>query len=151
MTPPPRYATPHHDAPSNDSSPPVEPPAVITTVKEKRPRHRKGEAKAKPGKKSWVHGTKLKFFASRKEQWLRVSEEGRTGDFYQKMGKLYVLKYGYLLADDQDLAHDVEDPSDAAAEIVVHETLSPEEQKFRTEYQKTLKSVRACYRTSRTL
>jgi hypothetical protein len=117
--------------------------AVITAVKEKRVRHRKGEAKAKPGKKSWVHGTKLKFFASRKEQWLRALEEGKTGDYYQKMGKLFIVKYGWHLADDQDLEYDVEDPPDEAAEMVVHETLTPEEQEFRTSYQKILKSVSA--------
>jgi hypothetical protein len=54
------------------------------------------------------------------------------------MSKLYVKKYGYHLADDQDLAEDVEDPPDEAADKVVHEVMSPEEQEFRVQYTKNL-------------
>ncbi|KAJ7846953.1 hypothetical protein B0H14DRAFT_3454014 [Mycena olivaceomarginata] len=78
---------PHPDAP-----PP--PPALITARKEKRPRHHKGQPKAKPGRVAWVHGTKLSFFARRKEDWLREAEAKRSGAFYIKMSKLYVKKYG---------------------------------------------------------
>jgi hypothetical protein len=81
------------------------------------------------------------FFAWRKEDWLRESEANRSGAFYSKMSKLYVKKYGYHLADDQDLAEDVEDPPDEAADEVVHEVMLPEEQEFRAQYTKNLRTV----------
>ncbi|KAJ7699837.1 hypothetical protein B0H14DRAFT_3528293 [Mycena olivaceomarginata] len=49
---------------------------------------------------------------------------------------LYVKKYGYHLADDQDLAEDVEDPPDEAVDEVVHDVMSPEEQEFCAQYTK---------------
>jgi hypothetical protein len=123
--------------------PPSHPaPGVVTVPKNtKRPRHRKGEAKAKPGKLSWVHSTKKTFFACRKEDWLREADTNRAGEFYKKMAKLYVKKYGMHLADDQDLEFDIEDPPDSTAEEVVHEVSSEEEQAFRTAYMKTLCTV----------
>jgi hypothetical protein len=57
------------------------------------------------------------------------------------MAKLYIRKYGYHLGDDQDLAVDVDDPPDSAADEVVHEQLSEEEQQSRVEYQKNLRGV----------
>ncbi|KAJ7870631.1 hypothetical protein B0H14DRAFT_3573811 [Mycena olivaceomarginata] len=85
-------------------------PEIVTAVKTKRPRRSKGVPKAKTGKLSWVHGTKKKFFARRKEEWLREAEKRQAGTFYTKMAKLYIRKYGYHLGDDQDLAVDVDDP-----------------------------------------
>ncbi|KAJ7772153.1 hypothetical protein B0H14DRAFT_3164805 [Mycena olivaceomarginata] len=127
-----------------DQQPPVPPvpPAhlIVTTEKTQRPRHKKGEPKARPGKRSWVYGTKLKFFERRKEEWLRASEEKTVSKFYTKIGKLYLIKYGYHVGDDQDLAEDVEDPPDSAVDEVVHEVLTAEEVSFRAEYQKTLRS-----------
>jgi hypothetical protein len=114
----------------------------VNAVKgEKRPRHKKGQPKAKPGKLSWIHGTKYIFFAKRKEDWLREAEAHRAGPFYRKMVKLYILKYGYHLADNQDLAEDVDDPPDSAANEVVHEVLTEEEKTFRQEYAKKLRGV----------
>ncbi|KAJ7864012.1 hypothetical protein B0H14DRAFT_3443818 [Mycena olivaceomarginata] len=51
--------------------PPPPPRAIITTKKVKPPQHKKGLLKGHPGKQSWVHGTKLAFFAKRKADWLR--------------------------------------------------------------------------------
>lgn len=92
---------------------------------------------------SWVHGTKQKFFECRKEEWLREAEENRAGPFYTKMAKLFLLKYGYRLADNEDLAQDVPDPSDEAANTVVHKVLERGEAEFRDQYQKNLRNVRA--------
>ncbi|KAJ7714225.1 hypothetical protein B0H14DRAFT_3635393 [Mycena olivaceomarginata] len=99
QTPTPRVRTPH----------------AQTRHHPHRPRHRKGEAKAKPGKLSWIHGTKKTFFARRKEDWLRE-------------------------ADANHLEFDIEDPPDSTAEEVVHEVSSEEEQAFRTAYMKTLRT-----------
>ncbi|KAJ7888647.1 hypothetical protein B0H14DRAFT_3714875 [Mycena olivaceomarginata] len=114
-------------------------PAIITRVKEKRGRHTKGTAKAPPGKTSWVYGTKKVFFAKRKDDWLRETEAGKASQFYIKMVKLYIKKYGRHLADDQDFAFDVADPPDKAANEVVHEVLDSEEEAFRKAYLKTLR------------
>ncbi|KAJ7255784.1 hypothetical protein B0H12DRAFT_1232953, partial [Mycena haematopus] len=141
LPPAPDDSTPPPPPPPDDSTPPADlPPALVTAVKEKRGRHKKGAPKARPGKLPWVHGTKKVFFASRSEEWLRESDAHRTSAFYTKMAKLYVKKYGYNLADDQDLAVDVEDPPDSAADEVVHEILSPEEQASRAAYHKTLRT-----------
>jgi hypothetical protein len=55
------------------------------------------------------------FFVHCKDDWLHEAEAKRSGAFYIKMSKLYVKKYGWHLVDDQDLAEDVEDPPDEAA------------------------------------
>lgn len=122
--------------------PPPPRPAFVTTLKAKPARHQKGAPKARPGKLSWVHGTKKKFFERRKEDWLRESEEKRVSAFLTKMAKLFIKKYGRDIRDDQDLAEDVADPPDEAANEVVHEVLTEEEQAFRADHLKTLRSVR---------
>ncbi|KAJ7792208.1 hypothetical protein B0H14DRAFT_2624115 [Mycena olivaceomarginata] len=104
--------------------------AIVTRVKTKRTRHCKGDNKAKPGKESWVYGTKKTFFEKRKQEWLRESEANRAGPFYTKVAKLYFKKYGYHLEDDQDFAVDITDPPDSAADDIVHEMLSPEKVMF---------------------
>ncbi|KAJ7460127.1 hypothetical protein B0H11DRAFT_1691506, partial [Mycena galericulata] len=93
----------------------------------------------------WVWGTKHEFLSKRKSIWLAVVQDKTTGPFYTKMAKLFVLKYGYDLADDEDFEYDVEDPPDAAADIVVYEALAPEEAAFRTEYKKKLRAVRIIF------
>jgi hypothetical protein len=111
----------------------------------KPPRHQKGQAKARPGKQSWVHGTKLVFFAKHKADWLRECEAKKSGQFYTKMAKLYIKKYGRHLADDQDLEFDVPDLEDPAADEAAHEVLddADAEKDFRREYLKTLRNVSA--------
>jgi hypothetical protein len=114
-------------------------------MKEKPRCHRKNDPKARPGKVSWIWGTKLAFFSKRKADWLREAEAKRAGPFYTKMAKLFVKKYGHHLADDQDFDVDVADPPDSAADEVVHEVLTEEEQEFRAEHHKTLRTVRQLY------
>jgi hypothetical protein len=113
-------------------------------VREKAPRHRKGEPRACPGKNSWVWGTKLTFL-KRKADWLREAENKCAGAFYTKMTKLFVKKYGQHLGDNQDFAMDVTDPPDSTADEVVHKFLSEEEKEFRATHYKTLQTVRELY------
>jgi hypothetical protein len=61
------------------------------------------------------------------------------------MAKLYVKKYGMDLADNQDLEVDIDDLPDSAANEVVHRVLSPEEQAFRAETMKSLRTVSEIY------
>ncbi|KAJ7048760.1 hypothetical protein C8F01DRAFT_1379496 [Mycena amicta] len=139
-TPPPPSLPPSTRATPEPTAETATMPAVVTRVKEKRSRHKKGEPKARPGKASWVYGTKKVFFSKRKEDWLREAEAGRSSQFYLKMAKLYILKYGRNLADDQDLSVDIEDPPDDAANLVVHEALTAEEEASRAAYLKLLRA-----------
>ncbi|KAJ7908409.1 hypothetical protein B0H13DRAFT_2331394 [Mycena leptocephala] len=110
-SPPPGSIIPAHSS--------IEEPAIIVLEKpEQRRRHRVGEPKAKPGKESWVHGTKLTFFSKQKDMWMTASETNDTGSFYTKMARLFVAKYGYLLKDNEDLAVDTEDPADSVTNLV---------------------------------
>jgi hypothetical protein len=111
--------------------------------KEKKARRKAGEPAGKPGRASWIWGTKLKFFESRKDDWLKAHEHKVAGAFYTKMAKLYIIKYGCHLAADDDFAYDVADPPDWVANKVVNERLSPEETTFRQEYHTILRDVSA--------
>jgi hypothetical protein len=117
-------------------------PALVNTLKAKPTRQQKGTPKGHPGKLSWVHGTERKFFERRKEDWLRESEKKRVSTFYTKMAKLFIKKYGRNIRDDQDLAEDIADLPDEAANKVVHKVLTKEEQAFRADHLKSLRSVR---------
>ncbi|KAJ6508189.1 hypothetical protein C8R45DRAFT_921961 [Mycena sanguinolenta] len=103
-------------------SPPLDAPGsqpqVVVRQRVQRPRHTKGQPKAQPGKQSWVFGTKLKFFAC----------------------KIYAKKYGVHLADNEDLADDVEDSPDSVVDEVVHEVLSGEEVEFCVSYMRSLRT-----------
>ncbi|KAJ7780817.1 hypothetical protein DFH07DRAFT_765303 [Mycena maculata] len=116
-------------------------PRIVKRPKEKSVRHKKGEAKRAPGKLSWVWGMKKVFFEKRKDAWLCHAEKKDSGVFYTKIAKLFVLKYGYDLGDDEDFEVDVEDPPDEAAEMVMHEILPEGEGERRSAYKKNLRTV----------
>ncbi|KAJ7096172.1 hypothetical protein C8R44DRAFT_749019 [Mycena epipterygia] len=133
----PSYSPPH---PDEDGAPPARtltpgaddaaapaPRRIVKCVVEKKARRRRGDAVEKPGKVSWVYGTKLVFFGNRKD-------------------KLFILKYGYI-NDDEDLEADVEDPDEDLANQVVHEKVMDTEGAFRAEYYKKLRDrIGAWYR-----
>ncbi|KAJ7711945.1 hypothetical protein B0H14DRAFT_3524242 [Mycena olivaceomarginata] len=133
------HGPPPTPPPSNGESSPTG-PQLITVPKEKCGRHKKVLPKSRPGKLSWVHGTKLAFFARRKDDWLREVEANLVGAFYMKICKLYVIKYRYDMADDQDLAVNMEDPDNSVADEVVHEKVSEDVQAVRTKFLATLRS-----------
>ncbi|KAJ6570300.1 hypothetical protein DFH09DRAFT_1313492 [Mycena vulgaris] len=83
----------------------------------------------KPGKKSWVHGTKLVFLSARFVAWHAAKEQGVVvvGKFYTEIANLYILKYGYDLGDNEDLEEDIADPQDANARIPGSDKLNKEE------------------------
>ncbi|KAJ7304574.1 hypothetical protein DFH08DRAFT_976752 [Mycena albidolilacea] len=90
-----------------------------------RKRAREGKPPVKPGKQSWVHGTKLGFFTAYKEDFIAAAEIKETGAFYTRIAKLYLKKYGYNTAwggdleEGQDTADDVDEDEDV-------DTLLPE-------------------------
>ncbi|KAJ7019530.1 hypothetical protein C8F04DRAFT_1276130 [Mycena alexandri] len=92
---------------------------------------------AKPGKVSWIHGTKEKFFVSRADEWKAASEQGRdeVARFYEKVTNLYFLKYGHEMKDDEDLETDVADPTNPDVPIPGSENLTQEEAAARSEHQ----------------
>ncbi|KAJ6475386.1 hypothetical protein C8R45DRAFT_935014 [Mycena sanguinolenta] len=124
---------------------PIPPPATVKSVKGKvkGPRHKKGEDKQIPGKESWVHGTKLVFFSAQQGQYLEAAEQSAAGDksaiarFYTKLTRLYFIKYGTELGDNEDLAVDVEDlPDDAANEVVNEKTGDSDTENARSKHFK---------------
>ncbi|KAJ7493549.1 hypothetical protein FB451DRAFT_1387715 [Mycena latifolia] len=157
-SPPPTraFSVPAADAPplEDEGAPPVEvlgwqrgEVVVLARQKASARHHRKGEAKEKPGKESWVWGTKQKFFESRKDKWITMTEKNEAGAFYTRMARLYTLKYGYALGDNEDLATDIADLPDSEADKVVHEALAPEEAEARAKHFRKLRErIGAWYR-----
>jgi hypothetical protein len=120
-------------------TPPARPP-IVEREKPKRDRKKSGDP-MKPGRASWIWGTKLTFFERRKEAWLKAAEGKTSGDFYMKMAKLFFAKYGFDLLDNQDFEFDVVDPPDWVADKVVNVKLSQEEIKRRQQCYSKLKEV----------
>ncbi|KAJ7264466.1 hypothetical protein B0H12DRAFT_1068719 [Mycena haematopus] len=114
-------------------------PAIVRREKEQRTRRKNGEPVGKRGKVSWVWGTKLRFLESRKDAWVAATQQKTVGEFYTRIAKLYVVKYGMDLKDDEDFACDVADPPDWVANKVVNERLSVEETKARQDFHTKLR------------
>ncbi|KAJ6450013.1 hypothetical protein C8R47DRAFT_1230448 [Mycena vitilis] len=108
---------------------------------------RKGNGK-KPGKESWIHGTKLRFLAQFVDEWRAAHEKGIVflGRFYTKVANLFILKYGYFMKDTEDLDEDTDDPTDPDEKIPGAEDLSEEEAAERSEIAASLrKRIAAWY------
>ncbi|KAJ7802391.1 hypothetical protein B0H13DRAFT_2389627 [Mycena leptocephala] len=106
-----------------------------------RRRAREGLPPVKPGKRGWVHGTKLLFFEGHKDAFMAATEIKETGDFYDKMSQLYLKKYGYNtdwdddLDEDQEVADDVDRNEDEDSL-----TLTEEEAEEHATYFKKLRN-----------
>jgi hypothetical protein len=93
---------------------------ATTTTEQASARKRVRKTGRKPGKVSWVHGTKEVFFRTCAEDWQtakRLSQE-KVSKFYDDITNLYIQKYGYDMKDDEDLKEDVPDPTDPNAEML---------------------------------
>ncbi|KAJ7030686.1 hypothetical protein C8F04DRAFT_1263589 [Mycena alexandri] len=114
---------------------------AIPSTASKPTRKRVRRTGKKPGKVSWVHGTKLKFFSTRSEEWMSAQRMGTTqlGTFYDNITNLYIQKYGYDLKDDEDLEVDVEDPTDPNAPDPDKGSLTQEEADRRTKISSTIR------------
>lgn len=120
--------------------------AQTSTATGKPQAKRRSRAKAganNPGKISWIHGTKLKFFALRSEEWKAANEMGvvEVGKFYTKITNLYLLKYGDL-KDNEDLKDDVPDPTDPDAPLPGAAEMSAEQAAEQSEYMQSIRKVR---------
>ncbi|KAJ7026918.1 hypothetical protein C8F04DRAFT_1267515 [Mycena alexandri] len=98
-----------------------------------RKRAREGLPAVKPGKASWVFGTKAVFFSRHKDEFLAAVETKTQGTFYSKVAQLYLKKYGYHTEWDADLEDEdsVADDVDPDEEV---NSLAPEEAEFRADY-----------------
>ncbi|KAF8209729.1 hypothetical protein K438DRAFT_1753376 [Mycena galopus ATCC 62051] len=108
--------------------------AVPSTLeKPTKKRSRKTEGK-RPGKTSWVHGTKLVFLSARADDWKTAQELGpqKVSEFYDDVSNLFLQKYGYYMKDEDDLAEDVPDPTDPNAPDPDAQTIDKEEADRRT-------------------
>ncbi|KAJ7715051.1 hypothetical protein B0H16DRAFT_1701867 [Mycena metata] len=85
-----------------------------------RARACEGLAPAKPGRTSWIHGTKVAFMEKFKNDYLKAAELGKVqaGKFYDDVAHAYLKIYGYRLALTDDLpegetvASDVDEDED---------------------------------------
>ncbi|KAJ6464242.1 hypothetical protein C8R47DRAFT_1079626 [Mycena vitilis] len=88
------------------------------TEAEAGPRERQGLAPVKPGKASWVAGTKLVLFESLRDDYLAAAEIKETGAFYSRVAGIFVGTYGHNmdwhddLAEGQTVADDVDPDED---------------------------------------
>ncbi|KAJ6593076.1 hypothetical protein B0H19DRAFT_1245892 [Mycena capillaripes] len=96
-----------------------------------------GLPSVKPGKVGWVHGTKLEFFASHKDEFLSAAEIKETGRFYSDLAQAYLAKYGYNTPWDSDLeeGQDIADDVDPDEDV---NDLPADEGEERAEYFKKL-------------
>ncbi|KAF8133493.1 hypothetical protein K438DRAFT_1787635 [Mycena galopus ATCC 62051] len=100
-----------------------------------RARAREGLEPAKPGRTSWVHGSKLSFMENLRDDYTAAAELGKVqaGRFYDEVADKYLKKYGYNTAwngdleDGQDIASDVDEDEDV-------DLLDPEVSKARSKY-----------------
>lgn len=104
------------------------------------PRPKKNGERGKPGPKGWVFGTKLDFFESRREDWQKCVQRGKSGTFYTHITKLYLLKYG-TLSFTEDLPEDTDDPEDDSFDLE-DDDLTEEERKTKQAEFKKLRTVR---------
>ncbi|KAJ7038477.1 hypothetical protein C8F04DRAFT_1256082 [Mycena alexandri] len=93
-----------------------------------RRRAREGKSPAKPGRTSWIHGSKIPFMEGYKDDFLKASELGKvyTGRFYDDVADAYLKKYGYNLEFTEDLPEGVDVADDVDEDEDVN-ALSPEE------------------------
>jgi hypothetical protein len=78
------------------------------------------------------------FFQAFKDDFLAATEIKATGPFYSRVGQLYLDKYGYHTAWNDDLpdGEDVADDVDPDEDV---DSLDPEEADFRAAYFKQLR------------
>lgn len=71
------------------------------------------EPNVKPGKKSWICGTKARFLQSHNAAWLAATAQGpdTAGVFYSQFTKLWIKKYGWGFDYLKDLEEDTPDPT----------------------------------------
>jgi hypothetical protein len=91
---------------------PVARPVIVKRIHKKKGRRKPCEEPGKPGRVSWVWETKLMFFEKCKGDFVTAFEKKVARDFCTKMTRLYTVKYGCGLADDEDFEFDVADPPD---------------------------------------
>ncbi|KAF7968490.1 hypothetical protein HWV62_30447 [Athelia sp. TMB] len=117
-------------------------------------RRKNEDPNVKPGKKSWVSGTKASFLQSHNSAW--VSATGRGGDaagaFYTQVTKLWVKKYGWYFDQEKDLDEDTPNPT-AESLLEPEEVVDDEEAEKRNEYFQSMRNrIRSYfYRANKTV
>ncbi|KAI0038764.1 hypothetical protein FA95DRAFT_1613115 [Auriscalpium vulgare] len=104
---------------------------------------KKKKGAASRGPKTWASGTKWTFLASRRDEYLQAKEANTTGVFYDNLVLMWLLKYGYDLPINEDIALDVPDPTDddlANARAAGDSDVNEEEQARRDALRMELKT-----------
>ncbi|KAJ7840483.1 hypothetical protein B0H14DRAFT_3458019 [Mycena olivaceomarginata] len=104
----------------------------------KRRRQHLGLPPARPGPIGWVHGTKVEFMESYKEDFIRVTEIGKVeaGKFYDNVARDYLAKYGWK--EGADIASDVDEDEDI-------DSLAPAEAEARSKYFNAVRTKAALW------
>ncbi|KAJ7273987.1 hypothetical protein C8J57DRAFT_1506105 [Mycena rebaudengoi] len=106
---------------------------------------------AKPGKDSWVHGTKLSLFEGYKETWEAASDSSvAVGNFYTRIMKVFIARYGWN-KDYSKAGHDLEedelpaekDDNEEAADLI---DVDEEVEEHRTYFWALRGKISAWYR-----
>ncbi|KAF7971006.1 hypothetical protein HWV62_22269 [Athelia sp. TMB] len=76
-------------------------------------RRKNVDSTVKPGKKSWVSGTKARFLHSHNNAWISATSQGpdKAVKFYSDVTKLFIKKYGWYHDLEKDLEEDTVDPT----------------------------------------
>lgn len=122
----------------------MHPGACVTTQQARGKKHNTPN-EHKRGPEEWARGSKLTFLDSRKSQWQEASDTSTVGKFYNRITILFLLKYGFELAFDEDLADDVPDPPNDAIDdhdLLNRNDLSEEEVTERNTIYLALRAVR---------
>ncbi|KAF7969798.1 hypothetical protein HWV62_25977 [Athelia sp. TMB] len=108
-------------------------------------RRKNAGGSSKPGKKSWISGTKARFLQSHNEAWVSATNRGSDAarSFYSDVTKLWIKKYGWHFDRNGDLEEDTPDPTQESL-LEPEEAVDDEEAERRKEYYS---KMRECIRS----
>ncbi|KAF8059253.1 hypothetical protein FPV67DRAFT_1454402 [Lyophyllum atratum] len=101
---------------------------------------KKGTGRTSSGRHSWVKGSKLEFFEAREEEFFDARDAGQhaTGNFYHKMARLFILRWGWDLPFDEDGPVLLEASESSGAGPLDYSDVAQDEQEERRERYKLL-------------
>ncbi|KAF8058564.1 hypothetical protein FPV67DRAFT_1676139 [Lyophyllum atratum] len=101
---------------------------------------KQGTGRGSTGRHSWVKGSKLEFFEAREEEFFDARDAGphATGNFYHKMARLFMLRWGWDLPFDEDGPVLVEASESSAAVPLDWSDVDEGEQEERSQRYKLL-------------
>ncbi|KAI0038450.1 hypothetical protein FA95DRAFT_1613390, partial [Auriscalpium vulgare] len=116
-----------------------------SSQREKKSSKSKKSSSSKPaegrgrGRPPWATGTKLKFLERYLTDYRKIAgNKGAVKDFYNKITRLVIIKYGCDLPVDKDADEELPDPDEAALNEVDEYDGDEEEQERRDAFRRDL-------------